>query len=142
MKKMVLSLIVFLFVVFLCSCNSISNDSSTSPTSSESQIVVQTFSIDDPNDFYQEYIKSFTQNLNIGKADEPQLVLKEAEGIWIQTYGDSDLESYKPYRIFYDNINSIWLVRLYTLPPNTVGGGPCVLIRKSDGQVLAMWQDK
>ncbi|MDR0812420.1 MAG: YbbC/YhhH family protein [Oscillospiraceae bacterium] len=63
---------------------------------------------------------------------------KLAESIWIELFGDSVTKK-KPYRVFYDDINQVWLVQGTVF---FMGGGPNILIQKSDGKVLAIWQYK
>jgi len=43
--------------------------------------------------------------------------------------------------VLFDEESETWLVH-GTLPKNTIGGVPYILIQKSDGKVLAVWHTK
>ena len=146
MRKLIIIVLLIICLITSCNLNSYSNFTTTSTFAStkettiiDESIIVSPFSVDDH--YYREYLKEFPSNRNIGDAHDPKTIIQKAEEIWIETYGVDALENCKPYKIYFDNKNNIWLVT-YTLPPNTAGGGPCILIDKITGNVLAIWQEK
>lgn len=64
----------------------------------------------------------------------------KALDVWLEVYGE-DVKDEKPFKVFYDEQNEIWLV-IGSLPPNYVGGVAHIIMRKSDGKVLTVWHDK
>lgn len=89
---------------------------------------------------YSQYIQDFPNNTVLGEISTVQEVRKSAEDIWIEIYGDRVTKN-KPYNVFYDEENEVWLVT-GTSPKSTFGGVPYILIEKADGKVLAVWHDK
>lgn len=97
---------------------------------------VGTFSIND----YKEYIEEFPSDKQTLPIDDAKVALMEAERIWLDIYG-KEVKDKKPYKVFWDKDSDTWLIR-GSLPKNMDGGVPYILIRKSDGKVLAVWHDK
>ena len=99
---------------------------------------VQDFNVDD----YKEELTNFSTKSDYPKHEINSSidVEKTAQKIFNKHF-EYDKE-YKPYEIFYDENNSVWLVT-GTLPdePNLTGGVPKVLI-KNDGTILAVWHTK
>ena len=89
---------------------------------------------------YQYYIENFSSNENIGNTSDLREVLLNVEKLWIEMYGES-VKNERPYKVFYDSINDVWLVQ-GSLKSNSMGGVANVLIEKSTGRVLAIWHDK
>ena len=69
----------------------------------------------------------------IGNAKE---AAKKAEDLWAELYGEVERER-KPYTVSHDKENGVWMVQggFHGL----LGGRPFVLLRESDGKVLAVW---
>lgn len=148
MRKKILIVISILIPCLLISCKFTPSDNrnTTNPTLTttnisikDESITILPFSIDEY--YYREYIKNFSSDKNIGDAQNPKTVIQKAKEIWIDIYGTNSLNIYESYQIYYDEKNDIWFVT-GTLPPDTVGGGPCILISKTTGDVLAIWQEK
>lgn len=97
---------------------------------------VGVFDIED----YNKYIERFPSEKVFGPISDAKLAKEKAESLWIEIYGDS-IKSKKPYNVAFDEESQVWLVQ-GSLPINHHGGVPHILIRKSDGKVLAVWHDK
>lgn len=98
--------------------------------------VVQDFEISE----YQYYLDNFPSNKTLGPILKAEDAVKKAEEIWVELYG-LQVKREKPYRVFFDAKNEIWLVtgslRFYS-----VGGVANILIQCDTGSVLAVWHDK
>ena len=93
----------------------------------------------DLND-YQYYIDNFPSEENVGNITDEKDAIKKAEKIWIKLYGES-IKKEKPYQLFYDEKNDVWLVQ-GTLQSNMKGGVANILIQNETGKVLAVWHDE
>ena len=89
---------------------------------------------------YQYYVDSFPSEENVGNIIDAKDAIKKAEKIWIKLYGES-IKKEKPYQVFYDEDNGIWLIQ-GTLRSNMKGGVANILIQNKTGKVLAVWQEK
>ena len=89
---------------------------------------------------YQYYIDNFSSEDNLGFISDSKELLKKVEVIWIKQYGER-IKNQKPYQVFYDEANGMWLVH-GTLRSNMLGGGANILVDNDTGKVLAVWHDK
>ena len=89
---------------------------------------------------YQYYIDNFPSEENVGNIIDAKDAIKKAEKIWIKLYGES-IKKEKPYQVFYDENNGIWLVQ-GTLRSNMKGGVANILIQNETGKIVAVWHDK
>ena len=89
---------------------------------------------------YQYYIDNFPAEEIVGNIIDAKDAIKKAEKIWIELYGES-IKKEKPYQVFYDENNGIWLVQ-GTLQSNMKGGVANILIQNETGKILAVWHDK
>lgn len=89
---------------------------------------------------YSKYIDEFPSEKILGPISDRKTAKEQAESLFLQIYGDS-VKSKKPYTVSFDEKSQVWLVE-GSLPKNHDGGVPHILIRKSDGKVLAVWHDK
>ena len=89
---------------------------------------------------YQYYIDNFSSEDNLGFISDSKELLKKVEVIWIKQYGER-IKNQKPYQVFYDEANGIWLVH-GTLRSNMMGGVANILVDNDTGKVLAVWHDK
>ena len=89
---------------------------------------------------YQYYVNSFPSEENVGNIIDAKDAIKKAEKIWIKLYGES-IKKEKPYQVFYDEDNGIWLIQ-GTLRSNMKGGVANILIQSKTGKVLAVWHEK
>ncbi|MHB1453454.1 MAG: NTF2 fold immunity protein [Saccharofermentanales bacterium] len=90
---------------------------------------------------YQQYISNFPSDRIIGPVDDVRTAKKQAEIIWIETYGERIKKENWLYKVYYDKDSEIWMVT-GLLPGIAKGGVPNILIRKEDGKVLAVWHGK
>ena len=97
---------------------------------------IKTFEVSE----YQYYIDNFSSEDNLGFISDSKELLKKVEVIWIKQYGER-IKKQKPYQVFYDEANGIWLVR-GTLRSNVLGGVANILVDNDTGKVLAVWHDK
>lgn len=97
---------------------------------------IKTFEVSE----YQYYIENFSSEDNLGFISDSKELLKKVEVIWIKQYGER-IKNQKPYQVFYDDANGIWLVR-GTLRSNMHGGVANILVDNDTGKVLAVWHDK
>jgi len=88
---------------------------------------------------YQYHIENFSSDEDVGPIIDAEEAVAKAEEVWKKVYGES-VEEEKPYQVFYDEKNEIWLVH-GTLEPNMKGGVAYILI-ESTGKVLAVWHEK
>ncbi len=93
----------------------------------------------DLND-YQHYIDNFPSEEELGSVIDSKDAIKKAELIWINMYGEI-IKKEKPYQVFYDEDNGIWLIQ-GTLRSNMKGGVANILIQNKTGKVLAVWHEK
>lgn len=97
---------------------------------------IKTFEVNE----YQYYIENFSSEEKFDSISDIKDLLKKVEVIWIKMYGEH-IKKEKPYRVFYDEKNGIWLVQ-GTLRSNMVGGVANILVEDRTGKVLAIWHDK
>ena len=97
---------------------------------------IKTFDVSE----YQYYIDNFPSEENLGFISDSKDLLKKVEVIWIKQYGER-IKNQKPYQVFYDEANGIWLVQ-GTLRSNMTGGVAHILVNNDTGKVLAVWHDK
>ena len=97
---------------------------------------IKTFDVSE----YQYYIDNFPSEENLGFISDSKDLLKKVEVIWIKQYGER-IKNQKPYQVFYDEANGIWLVQ-GTLRSNMMGGVAHILVNNDTGKVLAVWHDK
>ena len=68
-----------------------------------------------------------------------------AQKVWLQIYEDKTIFSDRPYQVFYDMSDHVWLVT-GTLPLEgwigITGGTPCLLVKAETGEILAIWHGK
>lgn len=89
---------------------------------------------------YNKYIDKFPSEKILGPISDRKSAKEKAESLFREIYGDS-IKSQKPYNVSFDEESQVWLVQ-GSLPKNYCGGVAHILIRKSDGKVLAVWHDK
>ena len=93
---------------------------------------------------YYDIITEFSSDRVLGPVDDAKTAKEKAEHLWVEIYGEFVREE-KPYQVFFDKTNDVWLVT-GTLPQplfgEVVGGVAYILLRKVDGKVLAVWHYK
>ena len=88
---------------------------------------------------YEENIKNFPLDKNVGDVKNSTEAKKIAEELWIEIYG-KEITKNKPFVIFYDTENQAWLIR-GTLRGEHEGGVPFLIVTEN-GDVLAVWHEK
>ncbi len=90
---------------------------------------------------YRSYIEAFPSSQNVGKILDEKDVLKKAESVWVSMFGES-VKRERPYSVFYDNQNDVWLVM--SLAPTNMNqkGGSAFIIIQTNGTVLAVWHEE
>lgn len=89
---------------------------------------------------YQYYIDNFPSDENLGSIVSLNDLLRKVERIWIEKYGEG-IKKQKPYQVFYDEINDVWMVQ-GTLKNALNGGAAKILVDNSSGKILAIWHEK
>lgn len=103
----------------------------------EALVKIEKFDVED----YSYFIAEFSSDEVLGSIDNAQIAKEKAEMIWLEKYGQ-DVKKEKPYHVYYDMKNGVWLVT-GTMPcDNADGGVAYILIEKADGKVMAVWHDK
>ena len=93
---------------------------------------------------YQWEITTFPSDKNVGQVDDKDVAIEKAKSLWLEQYDMDNRELYNSIHggkieVAYDFKEECW--HIYgTLLPNTFGGVPHSIIRKS-GEVLAVWMD-
>ena len=72
----------------------------------------------------------------LGYIGNAEAAMKKAEDLWAELYGEVERER-KPYIVAHDKVNGVWMVQGGF--HGQLGGRPFVLLRESDGKVLAVW---
>ena len=90
---------------------------------------------------YQSKLEEFPFEGKISPNSSPNEIVKQAGQIWEELFG-KDVRHEKPYQLFYDANNRVWLVT-GTLPFwYDVGGVAHMLIEEDTGEILAIWHEK
>lgn len=99
---------------------------------------VRPFSLQDA--YYQQMLEEFEINCMDDPVNSAKQARKAAENIWIETFGAEAIKGEKPYLVYYDEAEGVWLVT-GSSPMFTLGGVAKALIRE-DGMILAVWHEK
>ena len=92
---------------------------------------------------YQRFIEEFPFDENMGPISDVEELVKKSEEIWIRVFGEN-VKKEKPYQVFYDETNEIWLIHgtfHRGLFGPTMGGVAYILVNHS-GKVLAVWHER
>ena len=103
---------------------------------------------------YDQRAKEFPNDLILsdfvlGEIETACEARKKAETVWVEAFGETVLQQ-KPYHVRYDKRNDAWLVygTLRSPFPGLIGrlfmrGGVAhIIMKKSDGKVLAVWHEE
>ena len=98
---------------------------------SSSSADVTPFSLDD----FREEMEWHSADLVLGEVSSAKEAKAMALEVFKNEYGFNVFFRF-PYRVYFDEQHQTWLVRGSYLFQES---GPCILISKSDGRVLAVW---
>ena len=90
---------------------------------------------------YQHFLSEFPCDEVVGPVEDARTARQKAFALWSEIYGKEEIEEEKPFTVCYDEENDAWLVN-GSKPIFALGGSAHVIIRASDGQVLALWHEK
>ncbi|MBR6502105.1 MAG: hypothetical protein IKT42_01560 [Clostridia bacterium] len=94
---------------------------------------------------FEYYTNKFKKEINVGEIKDSDDAIAKADKLFVETYGEENMERKKPYQAFFDEENESWYVRGTLQQPlfggRRVGGVPHVIF-DFDGNVLALWHDK
>ena len=93
------------------------------------------------SNFHQDCMEQFPYDAVVGPVKDAKTARQKAFELWSKVYGEEMIEEEKPYTVCYDKENDVWLV-CGSKPIFTLGGVAQIIIRASDGQVLALWHSK
>lgn len=96
------------------------------------------FSLQEPH--YQRIMQEFASNRIVAPVDSVKEAKRVAQEIWCEIYGTDKILDEKPYVVYYDEAEEVWLVT-GTLPILAAGGTAKILIHRN-GTVLAVWHEK
>lgn len=94
-------------------------------------------------EFSVETFRNKFSELNeyVGPVADAAIARKKAEKVWINVFGrETRIKDEKPYHVYYDSENAVWLVR-GTLPEGYVGGTAHILFEKDTGKIIAVWHE-
>ena len=97
---------------------------------------VESFSIDE----YEYYTSGFSSGRVLGPIDDANTAVSKAKEVWREVYGNT-VTIGKSCSVLFDEENQIWLVHC-RVPILNWKCGPYILMQKSDGRVLALWNGK
>lgn len=95
-------------------------------------------------DEYSNYTIDYPSDSVLGPVNDAESAKEKAQSVWLVLFGES-IEDEKPYKVFFDESNGMWLVtgsmpkRLFGSIKGSVAN---IIVRKSDGKVMAVWHDK
>lgn len=75
-----------------------------------------------------------------GIVPDEESAIKIANTVLVSIYGDS-VNNNMPFDVKFDKDYNSWVVN-GTLKENEIGGVPNVIIKKSDGEIIAVWHTK
>ncbi len=82
----------------------------------------------------------FGEKYFAGEVASPESAAEVAEKYWIEVFGEDTILQQRPYNVYFDKGNEIWLVTGNTDYLNQdPGGNANALIRKNDGEIIACW---
>lgn len=78
----------------------------------------------------------------VGPIPDAAVAREKAEEVWIDAFGWKNIiKDERPYQVYYDSENAVWLVR-GTLPEGYLGGNAHILFKKDDGKIIAVWHER
>ncbi len=90
---------------------------------------------------YRTQAEQFASDRNVGAISDTEDLLKKAEEVWVEIYGES-VRDEKPYQIAWDEASGVWKLSGTLHPRFALGGTAQILIENDTGRVLAVWHEK
>ena len=93
---------------------------------------------------FEYYTNKFKKEINVGEIKDSDDAIAKADKLFVETYGQENMEDEKPYQSFFDEESESWYVK-GTFHQNSAGtkkGGVAKVIFDTDGNVLALWHEK
>ena len=130
-KTYVKCLSVLICVLLICT---------TFTACSQEKFKVGEFNLED----YSYHTEEFTKDINVEKIKDADDAILKADKLFIETYGEKDMEDEKPYQAFFDEANKCWYIKGTFEQPlfGSKKGGVAKVIFDSEGNVLALWHEK
>jgi len=69
-----------------------------------------------------------------GFVPDEQTAVRIAEAIWVPLYGQEQIDSEKPFRVYLQN--GVWTVKGKPIPKDSFGGVAIAEISKKDGRII------
>lgn len=88
--------------------------------------------------FFEEALANHPTEVILGKTMSEEDAVKKALLVWEYMYSDEDIYFENPIKVYFVSDLDAWYLH-GSLPDGADGGTPEILIRKSDGKVLAVW---
>ncbi len=104
--------------------------------SKRNMLEVKSFSLDE-EPYYLLMMEKFPSDKKLGPIATAEEARDSAVKEWVELFGDK-VYGKEPYQVFFDADAGVWLVT-GSLPKGYVGGVPYIIIRQSDGKILAVW---
>lgn len=92
---------------------------------------------------YTYYLEKFPSNTVVGAITDARDARKKGVAILTDIYSDDVISGEAPFVVYYDEQTDSWLI-CGSMPPIPFmrGGIGKIIIRGSDGDVLAVWHEK
>ena len=76
----------------------------------------------------------------MSRAETPEEVVRSAEKILFEVYGEEQMTQQRPYIVMYDEENESWLISGNSeYLEGALGGVANIIISARDGKLLAIW---
>jgi NTF2 fold immunity protein len=69
-----------------------------------------------------------------GFVPDEQTAMRIAEAVWIPLYGQEQIDSEKPFRVYLQN--GVWIVKGKPIPKDSFGGVAIAEISKKNGRII------
>lgn len=91
--------------------------------------------------YFQHEINHSLYEGYVSPVTDTDELLRQVDSLWRCMYGER-IEEEKPYQLYYDSKNKIWLVTGTFSKEYTFGGVASALIENDTGRILAVWHGK
>ncbi len=101
------------------------------------------------SDWFRSKIEELNNTLPSEYLTDAKAAAERAETVWFDIYGEEEIKKQQPYRVSFDEQNSIWVVegtlRLWPFPAWLIpmaGGTAYIVMQQEDGKILAYGHGK